>query len=1463
MGISPGIIMLILNLLFLLIVVLAFLGGLIKGLYKSLIFLGFSALFFLIGFFVIPSISNKLLSMDVSSLLGQFIPEVEITSIKESLPDILSHYLPEFADIFLPGSEIVAVAYGTVKMVLNIVLLIVLLILNATILKIFPLILWLFIRPKKKTHELTQEVIKPNKHRWFGGLVGAVKGVMALLLIAIPFAGISSLASSAEEFLAIIPEEEPVAYVELYSDDGFEIEEIIDYLTAYRKTAAGFIFGIPFKEHRLDERVFDKIIEIEVKTESSREKIHLRRDVKKISNILKIVNEANEYSDQLEPTIVFNFEDEDFEKIKKELKGLSLLSVAKNVGVEFGYQIIENEKLNVGYEDILSLEELKKFDLFEDLDKLFDVVKIFSNSEAGKYVLEHGLPETEEEIQIVLNKVEKEEIQLAVDKLIELNTLKLGLPIAFNLALATEEIKEIIIEADIDVDTLHRPSQEDLLGLVKGTGYLGSIILEMNEGSIVFDENFLGKITEDYLDEIEAVMKDMTIFQTIQDISAEIEYKLIVENNLNEGYEDILTLEAFQNIDVSEEIATTFDVYRIVVRAGFFDHILNNGFPETEEEMENLLNVFDKEEVQLIVDKTIELQALKLSLPLAVNILLNDEDIKKSLEELEMDISSVTRPTQDDLLGLVKGIGYLASIALEANEGSLKFDKEFLFMFSDDHLDEIQDVISEMTIIEVIKEFGAEYAYNFIIKNGLEKDYEDDITEEKINEIDLREEIILFIDVLRMINAAEGQDELLNNPLALSKEEVEEVLSKISESKLVQLGLPLGVNFLLSLEQVEQIMVDNNITMDDITKPTKQELIDDFKKFVDVYDLIKDMGFNHLEDFDNIDQEFIIAIEDELVIRLFDVLFNFSIIDNNKDFVAALAYDKGTESLPDEYKDIISKQSLVDNFNAHELSTITLLVKLLFEEDLFKENTPIDYEVVLRDDNIDTISTYISESNILSEAVYGLLQVFTNELEDFTIEIPEGYSFKGEAGKNELVPLLTSARDILVLGLIEEGFDFGTLDEETLRSLAFNFSSSDIIRYNLSPMINQITAQTEFNYITSDEGPEFWTEDEIYYTLNAVKIFMTEDLNANNMHKLSPELIGEVTLSKTISNALEKFLISENGPGGMLDNQLIIPEGITYYSTEDEYGEIYYMFIGVQELLGDGPLEDFNPTPDVLVSLDFRKMFDSKILEATIVEKHLKPMFDDDHLQNYLVSSYEDGEDYDWYKDVNPLNPKGDAILLVEALLVLDEIGVGYQTMNYLGFLTVLEHNPDCIQILNDAMISSAVMNASLPKMLNQLINNEAGLNLIIKEGYKKEDLSYWGELGVNKEFYNLLQGLTIADMLDDFDYSIIDSSNKEEYKTNFKKLSGSEILIQMLPRMLDESNLSAADSLRSDKDPYELTQQEWDNEIDILVDVMVILNENPSLDIESPGFEDIPILLEIRALIINSLLYDASKVTV
>ena len=174
-------------------------------------------------------------------------------------------------------------------------------------------------------------------------------------------------------------------------------------------------------------------------------------------------------------------------------------------------------------------------------------------------------------------------------------------------------------------------------------------------------------------------------------------------------------------------------------------------------------------------------------------------------------------------------------------------------------------------------------------------------------------------------------------------------------------------------------------------------------------------------------------------------------------------------------------------------------------------------------EKIDEIATNFSSSLTFRENLAPLVVQFTETTEfafvkDSLEDVTESYWTK-----TEIKALMLSAKNIVELGLLEEGFDFATVSDEKLTEISTNFNASLTIRRTLSPMINYLTETTEYAFITSDEDESFWTQKEIYYTLNAVKIFASEEISETTLHTIEDAKVLEISKSMTVSNAFGSF----------------------------------------------------------------------------------------------------------------------------------------------------------------------------------------------------------------------------------------------------------------------------------------------------------------------------------------------------
>ncbi len=532
-------------------------------------------------------------------------------------------------------------------------------------------------------------------------------------------------------------------------------------------------------------------------------------------------------------------------------------------------------------------------------------------------------------------------------------------------------------------------------------------------------------------------------------------------------------------------------------------------------------------------------------------------------------------------------------------------------------------------------------------------------------------------------------------------------------------------------------------------------------------------------------------------------------------------------------------------------------------------NSANNYQGLLAGDDednetIDDLSEAISKSQTLSGNADNLIEKVMNGFNaSLVITMPTApkVTYEGEPGKEELQALLYSALHINQSGLLDSSDAIGDMSDGEIGKMSARFASSRIIKHNLSEIINVSVAGSSFDFVSSDKEESFWTEEEIYNTFIATKTLKNAGIDDTNIHTLSPANVHLIALSHTISESIEALLVNKTKPGASLDGILIIPDNLVYYSTDEDIGEIELLFAGLKELIGVNSLDSFDPDVDQVLEKDIDVVFKSDILEATLVENQIKPLFSKDGFKEYFVSKYQNDDEFVWYKTVKDPKPDGDTVELIKAFRDLSALGIDYNGISYDDFLTALQSDPDNVENINDILISSNIIRASLGKMFNQLLNvdeNDFGIDV-----YNGPDLDYWGTKDTKGELYNILNAMMAADSMRNYDYDNLDINNAAGFKADAKEINKSATFRQLLPRILTDSPLTIADPLRTPVDPADLSKEDWDNEIDVLVDIIIIINSQPGIDLMNPQPTHFAAVYVIAALMDESILYDKSLIPI
>ncbi|MDD4469415.1 MAG: hypothetical protein PHR29_05710, partial [Acholeplasmataceae bacterium] len=847
-------------------------------------------------------------------------------------------------------------------------------------------------------------------------------------------------------------------------------------------------------------------------------------------------------------------------------------------------------------------------------------------------------------------------------------------------------------------------------------------------------------------------------------------------------------------------------------------------------------------------------------------------------------------------------------ILLDANEGNPNFDQNIVFKLTDDQITQIGDFLAEADIIKVGTSIAAEYLYDYLVTNDLLKGYETHLTLENLKAMDIGADIKKIAEAAILIRAIDFQEDIENNIFTLTEDQVTEIITKLTELQLLEYGLPIAINYFLSLEDTQTIMLDNGIDLADLVKPTPEELIADLGKFVDVYIAVKDLGYTSVEELKQLQNtENLELITDQQVTNLVSSIFGFNVLNDNSILISTMLYDMLKEGLPEDYQSVITLQSLQDNFNETEVTNLVLLTKLFLEVGIFEEN--FDYENLFTEDIIEKLASRISGSSLISGMAEGLITTMTSSLEipfeievppgvtfggaagkaeikavltsikgvldagllestfdagtlsnqtiedlaqsisdskimthniplildelinnmgTVTIEIPEDFSFAGEAGKNELIALFKTFRTFTNAGFLDSDFDITTLSDTIIRDIAIDISSSVIMTNNINNFMNNIASGTSFDFLSSTDVSVDWDEDEVYYTLNAAKIFMSNNITESNINSLSNSDIHMIAMSEYVSTILGQTVNNMNEPGGTLDGKLSIPTGIVWHSTDTTTGELENLFLGIKELLGTNDLSTFNPTIDSILNLDHNLMFESLILESTIVNEHIKPTIESGSLEPFINNKKLDNTDYQWMIDRNMSGSSSDSLDFLLAIRDLVSLGINYNNLTYEGFVTLFADDTKP-KAINDVLVKSELFAHSFGKMFGNLLT--PSLNISVKQD---GDEAYWGSETVDGELLYMLEGLFAANDLKSFNFPLVSSATLANDKNKMEDIVVNiydSLTLRQLLINLPTTALSPADHLRRDPDPLDpmykapedLSKAEWVSEVDIILEVLVV----------------------------------------
>lgn len=329
------------NYAFIAILVLGALIGFGRGMFKSVYYLVIFIAMALLSWFVIaPLIVNSLLDWELNRTIGG----IYITSLRESMPQIMGAINEDYAVLMTEGTETYTLVMGLVTMIVKIMFTISMIILTMTGLKLIFGIIYMIIAPKNKDKD-GKPVKKSFGSRFGGLLVGTVHAFLLLLLLSIPISGISEIGSQISQIQESNQEE--VEYKVVSSGDKIlllsstntyqkelastnsTLSELSPYFSIYRSSMFGKVFNkIQVSSRPVDEKLFDAVLTLDYNDK----KICLTNDIIVGMDIYNSLN--SEVDGKWTLDAILSVDSDKLKDVAQKLGDLGLINALVPIGFE-------------------------------------------------------------------------------------------------------------------------------------------------------------------------------------------------------------------------------------------------------------------------------------------------------------------------------------------------------------------------------------------------------------------------------------------------------------------------------------------------------------------------------------------------------------------------------------------------------------------------------------------------------------------------------------------------------------------------------------------------------------------------------------------------------------------------------------------------------------------------------------------------------------------------------------------------------------------------------------------------------------------------------------------------------------------------------------------------------------------------------------------------------------------------
>ena len=539
-----------LDIAFIAILVLGGLIGFKRGIFKSTYSLGVFVVLVTLGWILSKSFINVILDASINMSLGE---GLYITTLRESLPDLVSSVNEDFGALMVEGTEAYTVVLELFGMIARIIFMVVWLILMATVLKFIFWIVYLIVKPKKRDEE-GKKIKKKFSSRLIGAGVGLVHTCLLILLICIPVSGVFSIGSQISELEAATEE---IAYTVVPTKDqklvllANEPKEVANNETKeifgmYRQSSFGKFCGmVKLGGESVDEKLFDQLFSFEYNANQ----IYLKSEIASVINIVNTLNKETNGEITLDNIVAIDTET--LYGLMDELSNLKIISVAIPVGAEF---LLNSESIKSEMGNLL--EDVDAKDLIENL-KSTDLNNDFVNLGKGfvdvaKSGLFTALKEKDEEgnslsIFKVLEKLDEESINNACEKIGDVELLNILGDIGVGYLLKSDAVGKYLESAGMEVSDVNIEGVK-LSEEIASIGGIVNTIKSLDLGSQ--DKIDIESLEQEKLNSLVDALYELKIFNQ----NTQIVVSIVREEIIPDEYKSILPVKEMNAEDLKSVV---------------------------------------------------------------------------------------------------------------------------------------------------------------------------------------------------------------------------------------------------------------------------------------------------------------------------------------------------------------------------------------------------------------------------------------------------------------------------------------------------------------------------------------------------------------------------------------------------------------------------------------------------------------------------------------------------------------------------------------------------------------------------------------------------------------------------------------------------------------------------------------------------------------------------------------------